>query len=181
MRRSLTVTAVTTLALMLGCSGQEPREEAPAEVSQEVADAHTTMSDDEVPSGMPAHGAMGRSMEMNTDMTLDESIRAMWSGVRVRVEDVEAGTSEIFEAALGDEVALGASGLRLTALDFVPDFVMGEDGITSRSAEPANPAARVLIAEEGQEPYTGWLFAAMPEIHPYPHERYRVLLIEGLP
>ena len=59
-------------------------------------------------------------------------------------------------------------------------FVMDESGITSRSADPNNPAVRVVISENGAVDYEGWLFAAMPGIHPYPHERYRVLLIEGI-
>jgi hypothetical protein len=181
MRRFLALSAVTTFALLLAGCGQAPESDTTEEVSQKAAAAHAAMPADEDHKGMSAHGATGGSMALNTEMTLDESIRAAWSGVRVRVEDVEAEISHTFDIALGDELALGDSGLTLTALDFVPDFVMGEDGITSRSAEPANPAARVTILEDGQEPYTGWLFAAMPKIHPFPHERYRVLLVEGLP
>ena len=58
---------------------------------------------------------------------------------------------------------------------------MDEGGITSRSADANNPAANVVITEEGAEDYEGWLFAAMPGIHPFPHEQYQVLLVEGLP
>ena len=58
---------------------------------------------------------------------------------------------------------------------------MDESGITSRSTETHNPAARVVISEEGMADYEGWLFAAMPEIHPFPHDRYQVLLVEGIP
>jgi hypothetical protein len=58
---------------------------------------------------------------------------------------------------------------------------MDDDGITSRSADANNPAAHVVITEEGVDDYEGWLFAAMPEIHPFPHARYQVLLVEGIP
>ena len=43
---------------------------------------------------------------------------------------------------------------------------MDEGGIMSRSAETQNPAARVVITGDGAADYEGWLFAAMPEIHP---------------
>ena len=58
---------------------------------------------------------------------------------------------------------------------------MDDSGITSRGAEPTNPAVRVVITEAGQESYEGWLFATMPEIHPFPHDRYGVFLVEGIP
>ena len=87
----------------------------------------------------------------------------------------------MIEVPLGEKVALGESGLTLSADTFVPDFVMDEGGITSRSAETHNPAVRVVISEAGVADYEGWLFAAMPEIHPFPHDRFQVLLVEGIP
>lgn len=140
-----------------------------------------TMPDDDVHAaamGGPMGGMMGG---LNTEISLDPEIAAAWSGIRVHVVDSETGQTEIFEIALGETVALGDSGLTLTTDTFVPDFVMDETGITSRSAETHNPAARVVISEEGMVDYEGWLFAAMPEIHPFPHEQYQVLLMEGIP
>jgi hypothetical protein len=140
-----------------------------------------TMPDDDVHAsamGGPMGGMMGG---LNTEIALDPEIAAAWSGIRVHVVDSETGQAEIFEIALGETVVLGDSGLTLTTDTFVPDFVMDETGITSRSAETQNPAARVVISEEGMVDYEGWLFAAMPEIHPYPHDRYQVLLTEGIP
>ena len=54
-------------------------------------------------------------------------------------------------------------------LRFAITEALDEAGITSRSPDPANPAASVVISEESAEPYQGWLFASMPDIHPYPH------------
>ena len=82
---------------------------------------------------------------------------------------------------LGEAIALGETGLTATALTFIPDFVMGEDGITTRSPEAANPALRIRVIEEGTADYEGWLFAAMPEIHPFPHDTYSIVLMGGLP
>lgn len=118
---------------------------------------------------------------LNTEIRLDPEIAAAWSGIRVQVVESETGDAWIFDVPLGDTVALGDSGLTLSADTFFPDFVMDEGGITSRSAETHNPAARIVISEEGKADYEGWLFAAMPEIHPYPHERFQVLLVEGIP
>jgi len=127
--------------------------------------------------------AMGGGMggALNTDLTLDPSIADAWAAVRVKLVDSESGNEQEFVVDLGQALVLGDSGLTLAVQGFVPDFVMDEGGITSRSADPNNPAARVLISEEGSVDYEGWLFASMPGIHPYPHARYQVLLVEGIP
>ena len=165
---------VFSLALTLaiaGC-GSDP-DTAPTDIQ--------SMPDDD------GHGAaqsisMGGMMGgLNTDITLDPEIASAWSGVRIHVVDSETGETQMIDVALGETVVLGDSGLNLSAVTFIPDFVMDEKGITSRSAETHNPAARVLITEEGATNYEGWLFAAMPEIHPFPHDRFQVLLVEGIP
>jgi len=171
MMRQLLPIVLAIPLILAGCgAGSEP---LPEEVQ--------TMPDDDVHAA-----AMGESMGammggLNTEIDLDPEIAAAWSGIRVHVVALDSREGQIFEVALGETVVLGDSGLSLTAATFLPDFVMDENGITSRSAETHNPAARVVITEEGADDYDGWLFAAMPEIHPFPHDRYQVLLIEGIP
>jgi hypothetical protein len=138
------------------------------------------MPDDDVRSSAMGESTGGMMGGLNTDIHLDPEIAGAWSGIRVHVVDSETGDGQIFDIALRETVALGDSGLTLSADTFVPDFVMDERGITSRSAETHNPAARVVITEEGMADYQGWLFAAMPEIHPFPHDRFQVLLVEGI-
>jgi hypothetical protein len=123
----------------------------------------------------------GHDTGLNTQIHLSNDVRNAWQGIKVRVLDTTTGKAEEFDVPIGSTATLGASGLSLTAEAFIPDFVMDPSGITSRSDRPDNPAARVIITEEGKDPYTGWLFAALPDIHPFPHDRYQVLLVEGLP
>ena len=140
-----------------------------------------SMPDDDVHAATTGESMGGMMGGLNTDINLDPEIAGTWSGIRVHVVDSETGDAQIFEVTLGETVPLGDTGLTLSADTFVPDFVMDEGGITSRSAETQNPAARVVITEEGMADYEGWLFAAMPEIHPFPHDQYKVLLVEGIP
>ena len=128
-----------------------------------------------------AMGGSDHSMGINRQVNLPEEIRSAWRGVSIRVVDTTTGVAETFEVELGSTASLGNSGLSLLAETFIPAFVMDDGGITSSSAEPTNPAVHVVITEEAQEPYHGWLFATMPEIHPFPHDRYQVLLVEGIP
>ena len=163
---------VITLALVLAACGAGTETEQ-AEVQ--------TMPDDDVHSTAMG-GSMGGMMSgLNTEISLDPEIAAAWTGIRVHVVGTESGEGSLFDVALGETIDLGDSGLTLTVDVFGPDFVMDERGITSRSPDTHNPAARVVIAEQGMADYEGWLFAAMPEIHPFPHDQYRVLLVEGIP
>jgi len=189
-------TALILAALMsgLGCGDADRTPETDRASEPEAAAAHdptAAMPDDEVhgtAGAMPqdeAHGgAMGggqSAMALNTEIRLDPTVADAWSGIRVRLEAIDSGEGRSFDVGLGETAPLGDSGISLTAKLFIPDFVMDQDGITSRSAVPTNPAARVIITESGKEPYEGWLFAAMPEIHAYPHDRYKVLLEAGIP
>ena len=170
MRYLLVIATALTVAVAACGSDPEP-----------VATDVQTMPDDEVHAGVmeaPPGGMMGG---LNTDISLDQQIADAWRGIRVHLIDTESGDAQMFDIALSESAPLGDSGLTLAADTFVPDFVMDESGITSRSAETHNPAARVVISEEGMADYQGWLFAAMPEIHPFPHDRYQVLLVEGIP
>lgn len=125
--------------------------------------------------------ALADTADFNTPATVDPEIAAAWSGVRIRVVDRDGGAEEMFDIPINGAELLGESGLVLSAGVFLPDFILDENGISSRSAEPINPAVRVVISEDGMEDFEGWLFASMPEIRPYPNERWEVLLVGGIP
>lgn len=184
----LALVLLTALALT-ACTKPADQATAPTPAAApETVDAHAEMPDDDAHRGMAAsgddpHSAMADMMggSLNREIVLDDAVRAAWRAIRVEVAVIESGVAQQVEVPLGGTVALGDSGLTLEAQTFVPDFVMDENGIASRSAEPNNPAARVVIREQGAEDYQGWLFAAMPGIHPFPHATYRVTLVAGVP
>ncbi len=173
MRSILFLTLLTTLSLF-GCGGNE--------TTTDLAPPTTTdVPADEGPSNMMGAmmGGGNHDMGLNTDITLADEVAAAWRGAVIQVAGPE-GEPQRYDLPFGEAVALGDTGLKATALVFVPDFVMGEDGITTRSADAVNPALRLLVIEEGKPDYEGWLFAAMPEIHPFPHDTYSILLADGL-
>jgi hypothetical protein len=174
----LTCILIALIALFsFGCAEQAAEPEAT------TTEHGATMPDDDVHRGMTEPGAEGMhgSMGTNAEIHLDEAVASAWGGIAIRLVDRETEATERYEIDLGQSVVFGDTGLTVKAVAFIPDFVMDESGITSRSAEANNPAAKVVISEQGTEDFEGWLFATMPEIHPYPHERYHVLLEAGLP
>ena len=179
MRNSKTFIIITLLAAF-GCGGSAtpPADDVAAEA------AHDSMPADDVHANAMG-GAMGGEMHsgggINAEIFLDPEIADDWRAIRVRVVELSSMEESFYEIGVGEEAPLGDTGLTLRTVAFIPDFVMSEGGITSRSADHQNPAARVVIIEEGKDDYEGWLFGAMPEIHAYPHELYGVMLSDGVP
>ena len=172
--RSVMILTLLTAISLFGCGTNDTTTDlAPPATGEAPAD--------EGPSNMMGKmmGGDQHDMGLNTEITLADEVAAAWRGAIVQVAGPE-GEPQRYDLPFGEAVALGDTGLTATALVFVPDFVMGEDGITTRSAEAVNPALRLRVIEEGAPDYEGWLFAAMPEIHPFPHDTYSILLADGL-
>jgi len=178
MRNSRTLLLIALFAA-IGCGGSD----APTNDQIEPAASHEGMPNDDVHAGAATDmgGSMHEGGGINAEITLDPEIAEDWQAIRVRVVQLDTMDETFHEIAIGEEAPLGDTGLTLRAIAFLPDFIMSEAGITSRSADPQNPAARVVITEEGKGDFEGWLFGAMPEIHAYPHELYGVVLAEGVP
>jgi len=198
MRTLSTMTAISFFLLLTACGGPAAsKPDAPAKAAQakeapdtipghDMQEALSNMPDDEVHKGLsaPAHGGgmgMGMGGSLNTKVHLDEAIRNAWTGVRIRVTDRKTKDTALYDVPMNTPTPLGSSGLTITADVFVPDFVMGADGIATRSPEPKNTAAHVTISEKGKPDYKGWLFGTMPDIHPYPHDAFEVTLQSGIP
>ncbi len=180
MRNTQTLVLITLLAA-LGCGGSAT---PPADEVDTAAAHDAVMPDDDAHSGAMGSamdGEMHRGGGINAEITLDPELADDWQAIRVRVVELSSMEESFHDVSIGEEAPLGDSGLTLRAVAFIPDFVMDGGGITSRSADPQNPAARVVIIEQGKADYEGWLFGAMPEIHAYPHESYGVMLAEGVP
>lgn len=165
---------------LYGC-GQKASEKSNTETTNPVKKTQAEMPKDSVHGQMPENMAAGhQKMDVNTEINLKPEIAAAWAGGIVEVKTKD-GQAQRYTLKIGEATPLGDTGLTATALSFIPDFVMDETGITSRSAEAKNPALEVLIQEEGKPDYKGWLFARMPNIHPFPHDTYSVILVDGVP
>jgi hypothetical protein len=168
--RHLTGLALSLALIAAGCGGDAAVDRAPAK--QDATDTGAAAGAISAPAASLA--------DMGAEVRVAPEIADAWSAVRIEIVDRDTDDAQVFEVPLGGADPLGDSGLVLAAETFVPDFLMDENGIRSRTAEPHNPAVRVVISEDGMDDYRGWLFAAMPEIQAFPHPRYRVLLVEGV-
>jgi hypothetical protein len=105
-----------------------------------------------------------------------DTIKGKWKSVTLTVLDKNSGKTADYEVAIGSKVSIPESDMAIQVLYFMPDFVMFGNKRTSKSNEPKNPAAQVLITEGGKEIYKNWLFTALKTPHAFQHPRYDVSL-----
>jgi len=104
-----------------------------------------------------------------------------WKGIKISVQDKGTGKTFTQEAALGADAPIPGTGLTLRVENVLPDFSMGGGVITSKSDNPANPAAQVKVAEGDKQVFRGWMFSLFPEAHPFEHPRYAIKLVALVP
>jgi cytochrome c biogenesis protein len=69
-----------------------------------------------------------------------------------------------FELGVGEKAPLGEENIEITVLNFIPDFIIGENNeIATRSLDPNNPAAHIEGWQEGKKIFSSWIFAKFPD------------------
>jgi len=104
-----------------------------------------------------------------------------YSGIRLRWKDSTKNKDGTVEVPLEGKARIPDSDLEVRADVFLPAFTMSQQAITSSGTEPANPAARITVLEKGQEIFGGWIFTRFPDVHPFQHPRFSLLLEGGVP
>jgi len=66
----------------------------------------------------------------------------------------------------GTPTPLGEQGVMVGLADFVPDYVLQGNQISSRSPEPRNPAIHLQVERPGVSVTNAWVLAKSPELHP---------------
>jgi cytochrome c biogenesis protein len=76
----------------------------------------------------------------------------------------EENQEERIRLSIGEKVRLTDGRTEVTALRFVPDFVIAEGNrVATRSQQPNNPAVFLEIQRNGKVVFSGWIFAKYPD------------------
>ena len=131
----------------------------------------------------PGHEAARQKVEYNVVVPPD--VKDKWSGVKLIIEDKQTNKMQEYTVKLSSEFKIPDSKLTIKVGDFLPDFKLGVQVITSASNNLVNPAVGVVIYEDGSQIFPesgkwGWLYAEHPTMHPFQHSRFSVLLKEGI-
>ena len=164
--------SATVLSLVLsGCSRREAKDMVvAAPTAAASADPHAGMA-----MGGDPHAGMAKREAV---VQIPAVVQARWKRIHIAVLDLQAKKEATYVAELGKDFSVPGSNLTLRPLAIVPDFTMDAGVISSKSNEPQNPAAQVLLTEGGKPIFRGWLFARFPETHPFEHPKYALRLLE---
>jgi len=88
-------------------------------------------------------------------------LEASWSGATRPPQN--------FALRPGEAAGLGDSGVQVELADFVPDFVLEGNQLSTRSNEPNNPAIRLQVTQAGGKRSAVWFFPKSPQMN-FPDE-----------
>ncbi|MBZ0157162.1 MAG: DUF2155 domain-containing protein [Alphaproteobacteria bacterium] len=170
---------VATLALTLAATGCRKKEE------QIVPKAPLQQSPMAVPLQEPMQAPMaasphGTAPKVEKSVVVPDAVKGKWSKVTLILEDKETKKSSEYTITIKSDFKVPNTDLTINVGEFLPDFRMNESTLTSGSNEPNNPAVQVEVFEKGQSIFKGWLFAKFPTMHPLEHQKYSLLLKEGV-
>ncbi len=139
----------------------------------------------QMPAGHPGmEGSMPPNMQempkVDRKIIVPNDVKAKWKAVKLNIEDKTAKSAKEYVVAIGSDVAIPNTKMKVKVLTFLPDFKMGDQEITSASDKPNNPAAQVVIEETGKPEWKGWLYSLHPAIHPFQHEKIAITLVGGV-
>lgn len=147
---------------------------APVSEGQALPEGHPTMTDKKSFTQMPNRDHT--KLKGTKSVKVSEAIRARYKSVSLQVVDNSKGTKDVIDVAIGVKKAL-ADGFSLRVELFLPDYVISEDFIDSRTDEPNNPAIMLELYKGDKVIASGWVFEGMAQYNSYSHLRYAVVLL----
>ncbi len=130
---------------------------------------------------MPPHGdAAGMAPKVERTIVVPDAVKGKWSKVVLNIVDKGSNKSQEFTVKLNSEFKIPNTDLKIKVGDFLPDFIMSADSITSSSNQANNPAVHVEVFEGGKSLFKGWLYTKYPTMHPFEHPKYAITLKEGV-
>lgn len=193
------VLAVACFALVFSAYACKKKEEQPPlpQVQTPVAPGPIIPPDQMPPSQMPPSQVSPGRMPMGqmppgmmqrgqAKVVVPDAVKGKWSAVRIIIEDKSSKTKQEFTVKLNSDFSIPDSSLKIRVGDFLPDFRMDGVNLTSGSNEPKNPALGIKVFDKDKQIFPapgkqwGWLFAKVPSIHAFEHQKYGIVLKDGV-
>lgn len=130
--------------------------------------------------GVDPHGAASKQKEKEAVIVVPDSVKGKWRGAILTIEDKKGNIKKDYDLKLNSEFTIPDSKIVIKTGDFLPSFTMDDKTYTSKSNNPDNPAFYLTITENGKVLFKGWVFSKFPTMHPFMHNRFGIILKEGV-
>ena len=169
-KKIVAVLVVLVLAVSFGAC--KKKEEKPV-----MPQGHTGMEGGMPPAGMPNAQNMPK---VERKVVASKEVTAKWKAVKLAIANKAAKTTKEYTVNVGSELTIPDTKMSVKVLNFLPDFKMSDKEFYSVSDKPNQPAAQVVVSENGKEIWANWLFAMQPGVHPFQHDNIGIVLIGGV-
>ncbi len=115
-----------------------------------------------------------------------EDVKGKWRAVKLLVKNKKSKKTRAYTVNTNSEFNIPNSNLRVAVGDFMPDFKIEGNNLTSSTNDPKNPSVAIRVYENDKQIFPapgrqwGWLFAKVPSLHPVKHSLYSIILKEGI-
>lgn len=123
----------------------------------------------------PKQSAAGMKLTKPTELLPE--ITEKYSGIKIMVSNKKDGSKMEVSIPFSRKTPIGNSGLEITASSYFTSFTMVDGGVRNMSMDENNPAAKVMVADNGSQIFDGWLFQEYPDMHPFEHPTWKIVLI----
>jgi len=125
---------------------------------------------------------LSKTIEVNYPL-LYKGIRFYQASYEIdRIKEVTISIQgKAIRVKIGKEVRVPKTNLAVKAVDFIPDFVMNDGEVFSRSNEPNNPAVLLEVYQNATLKYKEWVFYKFPEFHHDAKKRIKFILKDFYP
>jgi hypothetical protein len=170
LKKSAAALIVLVLAVSFGAC--KKKEEKPI-----MPQGHPGMESGMPPAGMPTTQTMPK---VERKVIASKEVTAKWKAVKLAIENKTTKTTKEYTLNIGSEMNIPNTKMTVKVLNFLPDFKMSEKEFYSASDKPNQPAAQVVVNENGKEIWNNWLFSMQPGVHPFQHENIGIVLTGGV-
>ncbi len=108
-------------------------------------------------------------------------VKGKWTGVVLEIKNKTTKKTTEYKINLHSEFNIPGSNLAIKVGDFLPDFKMNGNILTSASPEPNNPAVHLTVFEGGKKIFEGWNYSKFPTIQSFQNEKYSIIFKGGIP
>jgi hypothetical protein len=131
-----------------------------------------------MPGGLPPMAAKPAAPKQ---VVVPDAVKKMWPAVKIMVKKKNSSDEgKVYEVAAGKSFEIPGTKLTVEAGQYLPDFLMDGQTITSKSETQVNPTVRLKVLDGGKEVYQGWAFEKYPEAHAFEHPDLTVTLVTGV-
>jgi hypothetical protein len=136
------------------------------------------------PAGMPpAGGQEGMGMPRPAaprQVVVPDNVKKAWPKAKIEVKKKDGKDGKIYEVTAGQSIDIPGSTLKVEVGQYLPDFFMDGQTITSKSDVQINPAVQITVTEGANQIFRQHIFEKYPEAHMFNHPEWTISLVGGV-